>query len=81
MCVTPVKLGGISGRQLLSAQQLKEACCLQWRDMTKSKGIRRFRQLFSQWITYICLKRLPSRGTVQENMEKEECKIWEGVAF
>lgn len=60
MCYT----GGISERQLLSVEQHKGVCWLQWREMAKSKGIRRFRQLYSQWIIYECLKWLPSRGTV-----------------
>lgn len=43
-------------------------CSLQRREMAKSKEIRRFRQLYSQWLIYIYLKRLPA--TAGEYMEK-----------
>lgn len=46
--------------------------------MANSRRICRFRQLYSQWIIYVCLKRLPSRGAVQEDVQKEEHRIWEG---
>lgn len=80
MCVMPVKLGGFLGGSFCLRNSKKGlAVCSGGR--WQITGICRFRQLYSQWIIYVCLKRLPSRGAVQEDVQKEEHKIWEGFAL